>query len=112
VTSVTIAIPVTDLVVATAWYDAVFETQPSLEPAPDIVEYEIAGTWVQLMGGCSGVSGWVLRYGVDDLDGERERLKRLGISFGAVRTIPGVISFFDFADLDGNGLSCYHVLAG
>jgi hypothetical protein len=31
------------------------------------------------------------------------------VSVEEVETVPGVISFFDFSDPDGNGLSCYQV---
>jgi predicted enzyme related to lactoylglutathione lyase len=111
-TSVTVGIPVEDLAVATAWYDAVLDRRPAVEPADGIVEYEFAGTWIQLMGGQRSSSGWVLRYGVEDLAAERARLSRLGVSVGDVKTVPGVISFFDFVDPDDNALSCYHVLDG
>lgn len=111
-TSVTVGIPVGDLAAAITWYDAVLERRPALEPAAGIVEYEFAGTWIQLIGGQHGSSGWVLRYGVDDLPTERARLSGLGVSVGDVDTVPGVISFFDFMDPDGNALSCYQVLDG
>lgn len=111
-TSVTVGIPVGDLAAAIAWYDAVLDRQPAIEPAAGIVEYEFAGTWIQLIGGQRGSPGWVLRYGVKALDAERARLSGLGVSVGDVRTVPGVIAFFDFMDPDQNGLSCYQVLAG
>jgi predicted enzyme related to lactoylglutathione lyase len=108
-TSITIAIPVSDLSAATAWYDAVFDRRPELEPVPGIVEYEFGGTWIQLVGDRGGSRGWMLRYGVADLQRERDRLISLGVSVEEVETVPGVISFFDFSDPDGNGLSCYQV---
>lgn len=111
-TSVTIGVPVGDLAAATDWYDAVLDRRPAIEPVARIVEYEFAGIWIQLMGGQPGSSNWVLRYGVEDLDVERDRLRTLGVSIGDVETIPGVISYFDFLDPDGNRLSCYRVLAG
>lgn len=109
-TSVTVGIPVADLAAATAWYGAVLDRRPAIEPVAGIVEYELAGTWIQLMGGQRGASGWVLRYGVEDLAAERARLSGLGVSVGEVETVPGVISFFDFMDPDDNALSCYQVL--
>ena len=50
-TSVTVGIPVGDLAAAIAWYDAVLDRRPAIEPAAGIVEYEFACTWIQLMGG-------------------------------------------------------------
>lgn len=111
VNSVTIAIPISDLALSRVWYDKLFEMNPSLEPAPGILEYEVGGAWVQLVGRRRGGSGWVLGYGVNDLHDERERLEGLGIAVGAIETVPGVVSFFEFRDPDGNQLSCYRVLA-
>ena len=85
------------------------DRRPALEPVPGIVEYEFAGVWVQLVGGRRGSPGWVFRYGVEDLEAERERLRRLGVSVADVETVPGVISFFEFLDPDENRLSCYRV---
>ena len=62
------------------------------------------------MGGHRGSSGWVLRYGVEDLEAEQERLGSLGVSVGHIETFPDVISFFHLIDPDGNTLSCYQVL--
>jgi predicted enzyme related to lactoylglutathione lyase len=109
-TSVTVGIPVRDLGLAGAWYNAVLDRPPELEPVEGIVEYEFGGVWIQLMSGKRGSYGWVLRYGVDDLHVERERLRGLGVAVGVIETVPGVIAFFDFLDPDGNQLSCYHVL--
>lgn len=111
-TSVTVAIPVGDLAAARAWYDAVLDRRPALHPVPGIVEYDFGGVWVQLVGGRRGSPGWVFRYGVENVEAERERLRGLGVSVGDVETVPGVISFFEFLDPDENGLSCYRVLAG
>jgi predicted enzyme related to lactoylglutathione lyase len=108
-TSITVAIPVSDLSASTAWYDAVSDRRPELEPVPGIVEYELGGIWIQLVGDRDGSHGWRLRYGVEDLQRERARLIVLGVSVEEVKTVPGVISFFDFSDPDGNGLSCYQV---
>ncbi len=108
-TSVTVGLPVRDLAGATAWYNAVLDRRPELEPVGGIVEYDFGGTWIQLMGGQRGSSGWILRYGVEDLESEQERLRGLGVSVGEVETVPGVISFFDFFDPDGNALSCYQI---
>lgn len=56
------------------------------------------------MGGHVDTPGWMLRYGVNDLEAERERLQEVGVGLGDVETVPGVIRFFDFQDPDGNML--------
>ncbi len=77
---------------------------------PGIVEYEIGGVWVQLMGGGTAVQAGVLRVGVADLAVEHRRLADLGVEVRQIETVPGVISYFVFHDPDGNELSWYRVL--
>lgn len=110
-TSVTVGIPVSDLAVARDWYDAVLDRPAEIEPVPGIVEYEVAGVWIQLISGRRGSPGWVFRYGVEDIELEHRRLTDLGIAAGAIETVPGVISFFAFRDPDDNELSAYQVLS-
>jgi catechol 2,3-dioxygenase-like lactoylglutathione lyase family enzyme len=108
--SVTIGIPVRDLAISRAWYDRLLGKAPDLEPVPGIAEYRVGGVWVQLMEGEPPGGKWTLRFGVADLDRERERLQGLGIELGDVRTVPGVIRYFVLADPDGNLLSWYQEL--
>jgi hypothetical protein len=61
--------------------------------------------WLQLAEGKPTKSDWTLRMGVSDLSGEKRRLTGLGIKMTDVQTVPGLISFFGFKDLDGNNLS-------
>jgi catechol 2,3-dioxygenase-like lactoylglutathione lyase family enzyme len=106
-TSVTIGVPVRDLEVSREWYRQLLGKAPDLEPVPGIAEFEVAGVWVQLMEGEAPGGNWTLRIGVTDLEGERDRLRGLGIEVGDVRIVPGVISYFMFRDPDGNLLSWY-----
>jgi catechol 2,3-dioxygenase-like lactoylglutathione lyase family enzyme len=108
--SVTIGIPVRDLSRSRAWYERLLGMAPDLEPVPGIAEYHVGGVWVQLMDGEPPGGSWTLRFGVADLDSEHERLLGLGIELGDVRTLPGVIRYFVFADPDGNLLSWYQEL--
>jgi predicted enzyme related to lactoylglutathione lyase len=111
VTSVTVGIPAPDLAASRAWYYQVFEKPSDLEPVPGIVDFEIGGVWVQLMGGDheAGAPGWVLLVGVPDREVKRQRLVSLGVEVGEVETAPDVISYFTFHDPDGNELSWYRV---
>lgn len=111
-TSVTVGIPVSDIEAASAWYARVLGKPHDIEPVPGIREFEVAGTWVQLCEGRPADGNWTLRIGTADLSAERHRLQRLGIELGETSSVPGVISFFDFRDPDGNRLSCYQVLDG
>lgn len=105
--SVTIGIPVSDLEAACRWHELVLGKPHDIEPVPGIREFEVTGTWVQLDEGPPNGGHWTLRIGVTDLIAERQRLTKLGVELGETRTVPGVISFFDFHDPDGNRLSCY-----
>lgn len=107
--SVTIGVPVSDLEAASRWYEQVFGKPHDIEPVPGIREFEVAGTWIQLDEGPAAGGNWTLRIGVADLSAERQRLEKLGVQLSGTRTVPGVISFFDFRDPDGNRLSCYPV---
>ncbi|MCD7445172.1 VOC family protein [Streptomyces lincolnensis] len=50
-----------------------------------------------------GTGGATLTFGVRDLDRERARLERLGVSFdGPTTAIPGLVSIATFRDLDNN----------
>jgi predicted enzyme related to lactoylglutathione lyase len=110
-TSVTIGVPVSDLATASAWYTSVLGRAPDLEPTSGIAEYDVGGIWVQLDEDGTPGGDWVLRIGVPDLDQQRARLARLGITAGDTRTVPGAVTFFEFRDPDGNRLSCYQLLA-
>ena len=105
--SVTIGIPVSDLQAASRWYEQILDKPPDIEPVPGIREFEIAGTWIQLDEGQPVRGNWTLRIGVTDLNAERQRLEKLGLKLGETRTVPDVISYFNFYDPDGNRLSCY-----
>ena len=108
--SVTIGIPVRDLARSRSWYERLLGKAPDLEVVPGIAEYLVGGVWVQLMDGEPPGGSWTLRFGVADLDSERERLLGLGIELGDVQTVPGAIRYFTFRDPDGNLLSWYQEL--
>lgn len=108
-TSVTVTVPVADLAAARSWYEAVFELSGAdLEPVEGVAEYEVGGCWVQLSQTETSPAGWVLRFGVPEIEKERRRLIGLGIDVGKVQT-EGVIASCDFRDLDGNQISLYTV---
>ncbi|MBA3371979.1 MAG: VOC family protein [Actinomycetota bacterium] len=111
-TSVTVGVPVTDLRRASTWYGRVLDRQADLEPVDGIVEFEVAGCWLQLYQGAPlAGQDFAFRIGVRDVEAQRRRLLDLGIEVGAITVIEGVIAFCDFADPDGNGLSLYTVLS-
>ena len=110
VTSATIGLPVSDLQEAEKWYRRVFElTSPSVEPAPEVVEFVLGPIELQLSEESTERSGaqLVLRLGVDDAPAEYRRLTELGLSLGPLEHVEGAVDYFDFTDPDGNPLSLY-----
>ena len=110
VTTVTVGLPVSDLVRAVAWYRGAFELPAAeLEPAYGIVEFRLGPVWLQLSEEATARSGAqvVTRIGVADVAAEHERLGLLGIDVGEVHHVEGVIDYMDFSDPDGNQLSLY-----
>jgi lactoylglutathione lyase len=109
-TSVTIGIPVGNLKEASQWYERCLELKGHIEPATDIREYQIfPGCWLQLSEAETAKSQHSLLLGVLDLDGERQRLRELGVEVGEINRVEGLIAWFDFQDPDGNNLSLYRV---
>lgn len=103
-------VPVKDLQKSREWYILLFGKQPDLEPFPGNVEFKLGGGWVQIVEGSVAPSSWNLQVEVRDLSKERERLRGAGIGATEVKTVPGVISYFDLKDPDGNGMRWFQVL--
>jgi predicted enzyme related to lactoylglutathione lyase len=92
------------------WYSRLFGKGPDLEPFPGNVEFKIGGAWVQIVKGEVKPSSWTILFGVSDLQSERERLRENDIDATEIKTNPGVISWFDLTDLDGNAMRWFQVL--
>ena len=88
-------ITVSDHANSKEWYSRLFGKGPDLEPFPGNVEYKIGGAWVQISKGDVKPSSWSFEIEVHDLQRERERLRKAGISATEIQTSPGVISWFD-----------------
>jgi len=87
-----------------------FGKGPDLEPFLGNVEYKIGGAWVQISKGNVKPSSWRFEIEVYDLQHERERLRKAGISATEIQTSPGVIRWFDLKDPDGNNMRWFQVL--
>ena len=109
-TEVTVEVPVKSLPEARRWYERLLGKPPELEPVPGIVEFKVGATWLQLAEGRVGQTDWTFRIGVMDVEGVGSSLRVLGIETTEVETVPNLISFFGFKDLDGNKLSFYQLL--
>ena len=103
-------IKVSDLARSREWYSKLLGKGPDLEPFPGNVEYRVGGAWVQVSEGKVSPSSWSLQLEVEDLPGEHERLRGVGIATMEIGTAPGVISWFDLKDPDGNSMRWFQVL--
>ena len=103
-------VKVADLPKSRKWYSKVFGKQPDLEPFPGNVEFKVGGTWVQISEGKVLPSSWSLQVEVEDLSRERERMIKAGLEVARIETAPGVISWFDIRDPDGNSMRWFQVL--
>lgn len=92
------------------WYSRLFGKEPDLEPFPGNVEFKSGGAWVQIVEGEVKPSSWTLLFEVRDLRRERERLRSAGVAATEIGTSPGVISWFDLRDPDGNAMKWFQVL--
>lgn len=108
--SVTVGLPVKDLSHAVPWYRrALGLAEPDLQPAAGVVEFQVGPIWLQLSEEATDRSGaeTVTRFGVTDADAERARLVALAVPVGPIERVPGVVTYFNLVDPDGNVLSLY-----
>jgi len=104
-------VKVSNLAKSREWYSALFGKVPDLEPFPGNVEFKVGGAWVQISEGKVSRSSWSLQLEVEDLSRERERLREANIAATEIGTAPGVISWFDLKDPDGNSMRWFQVLS-
>jgi predicted enzyme related to lactoylglutathione lyase len=103
-------IAVSNLPKSRRWYSILFGKAPDLEPFPGNVEFKVGAAWVQISEGNVTDSSWSLQLEVEDLAREHRRLQEAGIATTEVGTVPGVISWFDLRDPDGNRMRWFQVL--
>jgi predicted enzyme related to lactoylglutathione lyase len=106
----TIAIHVGDREQALAFYCALIGRDPDLGPDPDFYEWEISpGAWLQLATGREHIapSSFRLRLKVDDIGEAVETLRAKGFEPGAIKRLPGLVTFANLTDPWGNPLGVY-----
>ena len=92
------------------WYSRLLGKGPDLEPFPGNVEFKIGGAWVQIVEAEVKPSSWTILFEVRDLHRERERLREENIEATEIKSHPGVITWFDLRDPDGNEMRWFQVL--
>ena len=113
VESLTVGIPVADLVQATDWYKRLIPEKQESDPGPGVHEFELRpGLWLQLLESeTQPRSESIVRIGVLDVEREHARAVGLGIEASQIRAVPNVVRHFDFRDPWGNRIGFYEIIA-
>ena len=96
-------LPVADLAVSAAWYERLFDTEPTNRPMPNVAEWRLTDTgWVQLFvdGGRAGRS--FFNIAVSDLDKHVEGLRERGLTPGEIQDAKKGVRLSMIEDPDGN----------
>ena len=111
VQSITIGITVKDVNEASKWYKTLLGDVATIEPAPGILELQLSeNAWLQLDDTRDlKIGGAIIRLETCDIDAIHTKVKALNPDVGDIELVEGVVRYFDFEDLAGNGLSYYQV---
>ncbi|WP_078597656.1 VOC family protein [Evansella clarkii] len=93
-----------------SWYKTFFNREPDFIPHEGFAEWEImSGCWLQLAEGTPAEASGPMRFGVTDLEGERERLVgELGIDqFEIFSRVEVPVKWGTFTDPWGNRLGFF-----
>lgn len=112
---ITIQLHVDDIDRARRFYGAIFGGEPHYQPHDDFLEWRVGDgeTWLQVVGsrGDQRPLPNRVRFRVEDIQAAHAAVLAAAIEASAVRTLPGVVRFFDFSDPWGNRLGYYQDLA-
>jgi predicted enzyme related to lactoylglutathione lyase len=103
--TITVGVPVRDLHLAIAWYQAAFELgEPDQIPLDGLAEFDLGAFWLQLalapeLAGREGIS---LNISVQDASAEHQGFIDRGLTVTELQRFEGVVEFFELTDLDGN----------
>ena len=111
VTSATIGLPVSDLAASRSFYSEVFGLgDPDRETVKDVLEWDLGPVWLQIFPAESGgASQLAVRFGVEDVLAEHQRLAGAGLEVEDVVRVEGTMEFFDLRDPDGHLLTVYTI---
>ena len=111
-TEVTVGVPVASISEAEAWYKSFLGPDTEMfSPVPGIVEFKVApGVWLQIFEPEEGqAAGSVVRFKVANMADAQASRAAAEIDTGQAIEVPGVVTFSEFADPDGNGLGFYQL---
>ena len=112
VTGATLQVGVHDLVVSRRFYDELFGAAATEILENDLYGYEPhPGFWFEITKQDAPRPLPRFRFGVSNIQAARDDLVASGLAVTDVETVPGLVSWCDFDDPDGNPLGLYEDLA-
>lgn len=106
----TVGVPVASLADAEKWYlDFLGPDTEVIRPVPGLVEFKVApNVWLQLFeADGQAPAAAVVRYKVADMKAAQAARAGAGIDTGEAVEVPGVVTFSEFSDPDGNAIGFY-----
>jgi hypothetical protein len=109
----TLQVPVADVAAGKRFYRMFFGRDPDFAPHEDFLEWRVlpgVELWWQVVGTTGDFTPLATRVRllVDDVRAAKRRIEaELGVSVSPATTLPGVVTFVDFADPWGNQLGYY-----
>jgi predicted enzyme related to lactoylglutathione lyase len=99
-------IPVGDLGVSAAWYERLFETEPTNRPMPNLSEWRLTDTgWVQVFVDAERAGRSYFNLAVSDLDEHVTALRSRGFEPGAIQDATKGVRIATIQDPDGNAIN-------
>jgi hypothetical protein len=99
------SLPVKDLAVSRAWYEALFGRAPDSSPMPTLTEWRFAGGGsLQVYAGPDRAGGGSCTFAINDIDATIDGLKKLGIDPGKLID-GGKAKVVMIKDPDGNSIA-------
>jgi glyoxylase I family protein len=100
------AIPVTDIDVATRWYERLFGGPPTNNPMPSLVEWQVTSTgWVQVFVDTQRAGGSAVNLAVDGLEGAVDEMAGRGLYPGEIQDVNKGVQLSALSDPDGNTIT-------
>jgi predicted enzyme related to lactoylglutathione lyase len=96
-------VPVSDLDVASAWYEKLFDRPADNNPMSVLVEWQVVpGGWVQVFVDEERAGSGLVNFAVDDLEAHVRQAADRGLEPGEVEPVNKGVELCTLADPDGN----------
>lgn len=111
INSVTVGLPVTNLVQAIDWYRQLLGKLEELNPAEGIWEVCVTPSFTLQLFELESeeTSSKNVGFETSDIEASRTLVLSLGVMAGEIETVPDAVRYFEFSDPFGNLLSFYQL---